>query len=73
MKRKMILRYAKKSFNETQLSVLMKKNDIFYENYCLTIIDISAPQNFKQSEVKHFTKIIDFGIFQYLKITLRFI
>ena len=64
MKRKMILRYGKKSFNKTKvgiLPVLINKNDIFYKNYCpatVCLFDISATQNSKQSKVKHFPKII---------------
>ena len=57
------------------LSVLINKNDIFYKNYCpatFCLFDISAAQNLKQSEVKHFFQIKNYDLFQYLKIIQRF-
>ena len=55
---------------------MLNKNDISYENhwgatFCLP--DVSAVQNLKPSEVKHFSQIINFDIFQYLEMILRFI
>ena len=53
---------------------MLNKNDIFYENDCpatFYLVDISAAQNLKQSEVKYFLQIINFDI--YLKIIPRFI
>ena len=37
------------------------------------VYDISAKQNFKISEIKHFVKIINYDFFQCPKIILRFI
>ena len=56
--------------------VLINKKDIFYNNCCpatFRMFDISATQNPMQSEVKHFPQMINFDLFPYLKIILRFI
>ena len=55
---------------------MLNKNDTLYENHCpatFCLPDVSAAQNLKPSEVKHFSQIINFDIFQYLKMILRFI
>ena len=49
----------------------MINKNIFNKNYCqetFCLCDISAAQNLKESEVKHFTQIIDHDLFQYFKI-----
>ena len=63
--------FMKETIKVRILSVLMNKNDIFYKNHrpaTFCLFDISAAQNLKQSEVKPFRQIINYDLFQYLKI-----